>query len=52
MKKQFFSSEGATGVNGIQAEKAEVEGQTYDLGGRPATKGLLIQKGKAKRFVK
>ena len=47
-----FSSEGATGVNGIQAEKAEVEGQTYDLGGRPATKGLLIQKGKAKRFVK
>lgn len=43
---------GETGVNGIQAEKAEVEGQTYDLGGRPATKGLLIQKGKAKRFVK
>ncbi|MGM9699608.1 MAG: hypothetical protein ACI3Y0_13355 [Prevotella sp.] len=47
-----FSSEAATGVNGIQAEKAVVEGQTYDLGGRPATKGLLIQKGKAKRFVK
>ena len=46
-----FLGEG-TGVNGIQAEKAEVEGQTYDLGGRPATKGLLIQKGKAKRFVK
>ena len=46
-----FLGEG-TGVNGIQAEKAEVEGQTYDLGGRPATKGLLIQKGKAKSFVK
>ena len=48
-----FLGEGSeTGVNGIQAEKAEVEGQTYDLGGRPATKGLLIQKGKAKSFVK
>ena len=48
----FIGEGGETGVNGIQAEKAEVEGQTYDLGGRPATKGLLIQKGKAKRFVK
>lgn len=48
----FIGEGGGTGVNGIQAEKAEVEGQTYDLGGRPATKGLLIQKGKAKRFVK
>ena len=44
-----FLGEG-TGVNGIQAEKAEVEGQTYDLGGRPATKGLLIQKGK--KYIK
>ena len=48
----FLGEGGGTGVNGIEVEKAEVEGQTYDLGGRPATKGLLIQKGKAKRFVK
>lgn len=46
-----FSSE-ATGVKGIEASKNVEDGKTYDLGGRPATKGLLIQKGKAKRFVK
>ena len=48
----FLGEGGGTGVNGIQATESVVEGQTYDLGGRPATKGLLIQKGKAKRFVK
>lgn len=46
-----FSSE-ATGVKGIEASKKVEDSKTYDLGGRPATKGLLIQKGKAKRFVK
>ncbi|MGM9699601.1 MAG: hypothetical protein ACI3Y0_13320 [Prevotella sp.] len=48
----FIGEGGSTGVNGIQAAESVVEGQTYDLGGRPATKGLILQKGKAKRFVK
>ena len=47
-----FSSEGATGVNGLHAEKAEPAGQTSDLGGRPATNGIINQNSKDKRFVK